>query len=41
METHVDAGGMALDSMHTDALEWNATDQLIIGKALQGSDALE
>ena len=32
---------MNLDSLNTEALELNAIDQLIIGKALQGSDVLE
>ena len=30
-----------LDSLNTEALDLNAIDQLIIGKALQGSDVLE
>ena len=36
-----DAGGMSLDSMQSGVLELNAIDQLIIGKALEGSDVLE
>ena len=35
------ADGMNLDSMQVDALELNVVDQLIIGKAIQGSDVLE
>ena len=41
METNDGTGGMDLDSMDTDALAFNAIDQLMIGKALQGSDVLE
>ena len=41
METNDDTGGMNLDSLITEALDFNAIDQLIIGKALRGSDVLE
>ena len=41
METNDDTGGRNLDSLSTEALGLNAMDQLIIGKALQGSYVLE
>ena len=41
METNDDAGGLTIDSMQPEALSLNAIDQLIIGKALQGSDVLD
>ena len=41
MGTTDDTCDMSLDSLKTEALQFHTIDQLIIGKALQGSDVLE
>ena len=41
METSDDTGGINLDSLNTEALEFHAIDELVIGKPLQRSDVLE